>query len=222
MSGEIKMVGDWRQGITDPLGMALATSVAVCGRTMAEACKHAIILMAQSAAALTPQAKRKRKIERDMRLHGAEYVTVHKKEGAQSRIYKFKFNPIEQARSGALKGTWEQAQNIANRGLAKRSWMWGLRGLGQPSVSRPIPGVAYVKSIISETHAGYILRDTLKYLIKILPAGWEQTVKQKAENKIMRQAKMKLEREWGSAMRRKQRAGAVIGRGIGQYFLRVA
>jgi len=217
----IKMVGDWRKEIGVPLRDALAVSMDVIGRTGAEACKHAIILMAQSARALTPKSKKKRPVMRDMALNGAEYIEVYKKDGTKSRIHKFRFNAIEQSKSGALQGSWEDARNIANSGLAKKSWMWGLKGLlAAASVGKPIHGVTTLRTILGQNSSGYILTDKMSYLMKILPAGWEQSVATSAGNKIMAQARNKIERDWKREMNHARRGGLMAGRGLSQYFLR--
>lgn len=213
-----KILGDWKKEIGVPLRDALAVSMDIIGRTGAEACKHAIILMAQSARALTPQSKSKRKVERDAANHGAEYVNVWHK-GSESRFYKWNF-----LRGGDAKGTWEQAQQIANRGLAKRSWMWGLRGLNAAAAmnSKPMKDIATLQTILGEKSCGYVLTDRLSYLMKILPPGWSESVARTAGNKIMAQARNKLERLWKSEMRQARRGGVAIGAGLSRYFLRAA
>lgn len=217
MSSGIKMVGDWRTGIENPLRFALAASVEICGRNMAEACKHAIILMAQSAAKETPQAKVNRQVLTDDKKR--KYVEVYKQgNSTPKRFYQFRANVLG-------KYLWENARKIGNRGLAKRSWMWGLKGLNVQSGSRPLYGVTTLKTIATEKYAGYILTDRLKYLPKILRPGWEQRVRMAAENRIMKQAQMKLEREWATKMRGITRGAKSAGRamgGIGRYFLRAA
>ena len=211
----IKMIGDWKKEIGVPLRNALAVSMDVTGRTGAEACKHAIILMAQSARALTPQSKKKRKVERDASNYGAEYVNVWSK-GRESRFYRWNF-----LRKSKAKGTWEQAQQIKNRGLAKRSWIWGLKALGKTMAgSRPMSGIAIVKSILGEKSSGYILTDRMSYLLRILPAGWEQSVAMKAGNKIMAQARDKLQRQWKCEMLRNMRSRRQAIAGISKYFLK--
>ena len=66
----IKMLGDWRKEVGVPLRDALAVSMDICGRTGEEACKHAIILMAESARALARQAPKNRKVQHDPAIRG--------------------------------------------------------------------------------------------------------------------------------------------------------
>jgi hypothetical protein len=203
MSGSIRTVGNWRAGMETSLRDALHVRMDTSGRTAARVCRDAIIMMAQSARALTPQSVKKRKVQKDS--HG-EYITTYKN-GSASSLYKFRF--LEQKATqiatwghnrGILRGTWEQAQIIKSRGLAKRSWMWGLAGLrGSMDVSRAIPGVATLKKILSKNFGGFVLANRLSYLEKILPGGWRQIVEAKAINKIMKQGEMKLQKDWSRA-----------------------
>ena len=101
--------------------------------------------------------------------------------------------------------------------------MWGLKGLDASKVtSKPFPGVAHTMTILNEKSCGYILQNTLSYLLKILPTGWEAAVMQKAGNKIMKQAAMKIERQWRSELARPRRAGMAVARGLASYFTRAA
>jgi hypothetical protein len=211
----LKILGDWQKKIATPLRDALAISMNVVGRTGEEACKHAIILMAQSASAMTKQSPKNRKVEQDPRFkgQGGQFIRIFKKNNQETRFFRFHF-PTD--------SEWMKARLIANRGLAKRSWMWGLRGLGKITTGKPIPGVAKTMAILGEKACGYILQNALSYLLKILPAGWEASVAQKAGNKIMKQAAMKLERQWKSEMRRSRRGGMAIARGLASYFTRAA
>ena len=215
MNASVKIIGDWKKEIGVSLHDALAVSMDVIGRTGEEACRHALILMAQSARALTPQSKSKRPEEVDVGLHGSKYITIWKK-GKQTRLYEFHF-----FRGGDMQGTWEQARQIKNKGLAKRSWMWGLRDLSTAAEnSKPISGVSTLKTILGEKSCGYILTDRLSYLMKVLASGWEQSVVMSAGNKIMAQARLKLERQWMREITRARRGGSAVGKTLGAYFVR--
>ena len=217
MSSGIIPVGDWQKQMEGPLNGALQASVEISGRTMAEACKHAIILMAQSARALTPQAKKNRRVLREG-AKGRHYLEKYQKGHWMTKWYlpNPKTQPEEYAEMLA------NFRPIASRGLAKRSWMWGLRGLDSSKAgTRPMAGIANTRTVFGPDMAGYILTNRLSYLLKIMPAGWKQTVATKAGNKIMKQAKMKLERKWQAAMRQKQRARQAGMINIGKYFLKV-
>ena len=197
----LQMIGNWDKKVGVALKDALAVSMDVMGRTGEEACKHAIILMAQSARALTKQAKQRRKVQRDK--HG-RYVEIIGKTGIR-KFYEWAADNFENART------------IRNRGLAKRSWMWGLDALGAKKVSKPIPGAGSVHTITSETVNGYIKENALSYIGETVPAGWESIVQMKAGNKIMAQARKKMERRWQSEVRRKQRR---VEQSVSRFFVK--
>ena len=220
MTNGIKPVGNWKGEIKMLLRDALQTSIDVCGRTGAEACKHAIILMAQSASRMTPKAKKNRQVLKDMRLHGAEYVEKYKKRGEIQRLYKFQFSDMANVKN-RIPGTWKNAKLIGNRGLASRSWMWGLGKLGKPPPSKPMRGVTWLSTVLGKKVSGYILTNSLSYILKIMPAGWQASVAAKAGNRIMVQAKMKLERNWKREIERHRRAGKKVGATLSKFFLKV-
>ena len=186
----IKMVGDWRKEVGVPLRDALAVSMDICGRTGEEACKHAIILMAESARALARQAPKNRKVQQDpaVRGKGGQYVDVwNQGRPRPTRRYRFQFS--EEA--------WESARVIYNRGLAKRSWMWGLEKLGARTGGQraPIRGASRVWTLRKGV-IGYIKENRLDYIQKAMPERWESEVALAATNKIMAQARNKLEARW--------------------------
>lgn len=219
MNVDIQMVGSWKAQVHQMMQNALAESIVIMGRTGDEACKHAIILMAQSARAIAKQSRARRPILKDQSLHGAQYVETYKqRQSKPSRVYKFKFGVHANANS-RLEGTWQQAQIIKNKGLAKRSWMWGLAALGGKGESRAIPGTSRLFSVTGETVCGYIKQNKLAYIEKAMPAGWEQIVELRAANKIMAQAARTLERKWQVAMNRNERQQM---RSISDFFLKVA
>jgi len=208
----LKLIGDWRKEIGVPLRDALHVSMDIMGRTGEEGCRHALILMAQSAAALTKQARKNRKMQHDE--HG-KYVDVFNQGRATARkVYEWMFSDDNPDR---IPGTWERAREVGSRGLGKRSWMWGLKRLGGRSKGKVMTRTSRVLTITRETVSGYILENALSYITKILPAGWEATVALRAGNKIMAQARAKIERQWKSAMRRRERRGA---KSIQSFFLK--
>ena len=223
MAGKVTITpsNNWLGEMEKTLTNALAVSMQVMGRTGADACKHALILMAQSARAITPKAKNKRQVHKDE--HGA-YVDYYKHvEGGQVsrravKYYKWMFESQSGAKQNETLNTimgrnfmnWDWARRINHSGLAKRSWMWGLKGAER----KPIPGTCNVFSIQNDSTQvyGYIKENKLSYITKIMPAGWEQAVAQKATNKIMKQAAMKMERAWRGAIARRDRAAGVAVR----------
>lgn len=221
MISGIKPLNDWQKECKDGLRNALRASVEIMGKNGAEACKHAIILMAQSAAKITPKAPNKRPVSSDINTR-SEFVTVYNKDGKQSRLFKFNFDTKKSVGVGTrMSGTWAQAQKIANRGLAQRSWMWGLKNLNAGKItSRPISGVGRMITISTEKVIGYILENALSYITKILPAGWEYEIARRAGDRIMHQAKQKIEREYLREMRNVRRGGYAMGQGIQRFFVR--
>ena len=211
MPGEItiKAMSAWENDIEVPMSEILRVSMDTMERTGDEACKHAIILMAQSARAMTPRAKKNRPVLRASTGTSAKgatkatrafltapYVEVwHQGATEPSRIYKFQYD--EDARV-KLPGTWENAQTIGNVGTAQRSWMWGLGRLGAAGTGKAMPGASKVYKIDQEKVHGYIKENRLGYIQAIMPGGWEAEVSTRAGNKIMGQARARLEQLWPS------------------------
>jgi hypothetical protein len=190
-AGGIQFVKDWKKEMQVPLTSALSVTHELCGRSLAEACKHAIILMAQSARKLTPQARKRRKIERDGR---RQFYTAYRKTGVKRWYLPSRSEPDYEAKKDA----WGRVRNV---GLAKRSWMWGLKGLkGSGDTGKPMGGMAQLERVLTRTVGGFILRNKLPYIAGIMPAGWDGAVQQTAANRIMKQAQLKLERRWKSRM----------------------
>jgi hypothetical protein len=197
----LKIVGDWQGKIGVPLADALAVSMEICGRVGEEACKHAIILMAQSAKNLAKKAPARREVKRDERLFGSEYVETWQQGKAEpSRLYRFRFSDQANARD-RLEGTWENAKRIKGHGLAGRSWMFGLGKWGHGGANA-MPGVSKVFAINRGKAHGYILHNLLSYVThpNAMPSGWESTVQTSAGNRIMAQAVLKLDTEWRREM----------------------
>ena len=213
LKATFKTIGNWQNGLAVPLRDALAVSMDVIGRTGEEACKHAMILMAQSARALTKKAPKNRPVLRDS--HLGPYVEVyHKGKRGASKSYRWNVE-----HKGEI--TWEQAKRIKNAGLAKRSWMWGLNRLGQDAGSREIPGASAFYVVNQPNLHGYVKENRLGYLSKpkVMEAGWESTVLMRAGNKIMAQARDKLERVWKRHVARGERS---TGRTVASFFTRRA
>ena len=107
---------------------------------------------------------------------------------------------------------WERMQTIYNRGLAKRSWMWGLSALqgdvegytGRGAAAKPMAGVARAWTVGNGREVvGHVMENRLGYLERILPGGWLATVEQKATNLIMKRAEMKMVREFERSIGRR-------------------
>ena len=207
----MKALGEWDHDIGVPLATALAVSVETTGKTGAEACARAMVMMAQTARKLTPTSAKKRTVINEVRDGKGPFVIVwnqSEKTDRTHKIYRFQFNPRADQVERYLDGTWQQAQQIKSAGLAKRSWFWGLRGLpGAPSFAgKAIRGVTTLFTIIGNKTSGYELTDRVKYLSKILPDGWKAIVEKAASDRIMNTAKSKIQQDWRADMRRSARA----------------
>lgn len=196
---KIQMIGNWKKEMNTSLADAINYTYNFTGRSIQEACKHAIILMTGSAKTVTPQAKKNRTIQTDE--HGKHYL-VYNRWGEAKRIYKWAVeDEYGHARLWKKYHGWFGAVRlIEGRGLAKRSWRWGLKGLDKKMESKPIPGVGTLQEYKSKTEGGYILTNTLHYLGKILKPGWEQEVNISAARQVMGQARKKLEGKWKSGV----------------------
>lgn len=187
-----KAVGDWSAQMDVPISNALAAIVDMTGRSGRQACGMAMVYMARSARAMTPQSKRKRKTGSD---RYGEYVVIDR---TQSSGNSYKLHSWHET-FGGFRYAFEAAKYIRNRGLAKRSWFWGLKGLRQSEDdgSAPIPNVVTLAEVLSRDGAGYILTNRLSYITKITPADLSDQVARKASNQIMAQAAKGLERRMG-------------------------
>ena len=199
MGATLTALGDWRGKVNVTMQRALGVSIDVMGRTGEEACKHALILMAQSAAVITTRAKAKRPVLRDVAKD--QYVQAYVQGRTEPvEIYKFQFGEEAKRRGYGIPGTWENAKKIGNRGLAKRSWRWGLAQFGLAGASRAIPGASQVFNVRGGNSFGYGKTNALSYIIKTLPASWANEVSARAANKIMGQAAQRIKRQFKSAV----------------------
>ena len=196
LSVSLKMLGDWKRSVPVALRDVLAVSMDIMGRTGEESCRHALILMAQSAGNLAQRAKKNRVILKDVRLNFSSYVeTWQQGKSNPSRLYKWMYGDRTPT-SQKAHGSWESARKIANAGLAKRSWMWGLSKLGAQGGRAAIPGTSRVYAITGNTVNGYIKEDRLSYIVKVMAGGWEPEVVSRAQNRIMSQAAQKMEQKF--------------------------
>ena len=187
MSASIKAVGDWSKKMEIPLSNAIAATAELTGRSGRQACEQAMILMARSARARTDQSKKKRRIETGARK--SKYVDIY-----QQR----RENPRRFYKASANESMWENVRTIKERGLAKRSWFWGLSGLRRApqAKGRKIAGVTELHEFISRDSNGLILTNKLKYIHEVTPAGLARIVAQKASTQIMGTAARAMERKF--------------------------
>jgi hypothetical protein len=210
VSTSLRLIGDWKaKKVQARLEDALNVSVDVMGRTGEDACRHAIILMAQSARARTPMAPARRPVEKNPRfkhlLSKAQYKSLPAGT-PQYPYFQYRAFRLTQAGRGQqeiFSNDRQRLGRISNRGLAKRSWMWGLAAFGQNEGPRgAIPGTSAVYGVKEQRVAGYVKENRLGYIMAAMPSGWEQEVEQAASNKIMAQAAVKMGRAWQGAVQR--------------------
>jgi len=215
----LRMLSDWNKDIGVALEDAFRVSMDVMGRTGEEACKHALILMAESAGAMTPKAPTSRPVQKD---RFGEYIENWRQgDNTPQRLYKWMFGMGGKNNRKGIGGEWANAKKIGNRGLGARSWMWGLGKLGAHVESREISGTSRVYSIHHDKVNGYIKENALSYIVAIMPGGWEAGVETRAGNKIMGQYRDKMEKQWRQEMkmpRRDRKAPAAEGAFLARYF----
>lgn len=176
----IRAINNWRAEVHTSMATAARVSMEVWHREGTEATRILLAYMAQSARAMTKQAKERRPIQLD---GNKEFVEVLRQSGEATRRYKWQY------KQDGARGTWEGAQTIRNRGMAKRSWMWGF-GKGHA-----LSGVTVVDRVTSGGKSvGYQLTNRLGYIDAIMPPGYQVAAEQKAVNKLMKQAEMKMVR----------------------------
>ena len=196
-------VEDWNKGLEIPLASALAMSIEITGMAGRNACKRAIILMAESARKMTKIAPKNRKVVKNPDfahvLTKAQYARIPKTPDGMKRYFKFTATKERQPPKQAIQiyaNEKDQLKRIKNRGLAKKSWFWGLNSFGKKSEDE-IPGVSELHEMIGKDTCGFILDNKLSYVIKAMPGGWEQMVQKKASDQIMATAAKTLERKLG-------------------------
>lgn len=191
----IQIIGDWQRQMDVPLKQALLVGKDVFRRSGPKAVKQAVVWMAQSASKITPRAKKNRKVERDGSNGG--YVNTYAKNSRKPvRVYQHQFRPTSPR---PLEGTWEAAKKVASAGMAKRSWLWGLtkgRGRG-PSGTSSVSGFK-----IGTDRVGYVKRNKLDYILKIMPTGWLGSVTRKATNRILGAAANRMKRDHAKGIER--------------------
>lgn len=223
----LKTVGNWKRDISVALRDVLNVSMDIGGRTGAEACKHALILMAQSARAIARKAPARRPVIDNPRfthlLRKPQYKVMRMAGRDMSHYYNYAATKLRQPpkpNREIFANVRSRIAKIGNRGLAKRSWMWGLSKIGGPSTGgRELPGTSKVYSILGDKICGYIKEDRLSYILKAMPAGWDAEVQSRAGNKIMAQAALKIERQWKAAVARGDKRA---GRTLASFFIKAA
>lgn len=184
----LKAVGDWSDQIEVPLSNALQASMEILGYDGRKACEKALVYMAKSAGSarhnLTHIAPKKREVFLD---HLGEFVRYENRGGA--KVYRW----AVEKQPGR---TWDQAQTIWNRGLARRSWMWGLAKLTRPG-SKVMYGVGEVTEQLGPTECGLTLTNKLGYISKVIAPDLQTRAAALATNSLMAQAARRIESRFG-------------------------
>lgn len=81
---------------------------------------------------------------------------------------------------------------IGRKGLAKRSWLWGMKSFHNGS----IPDVTAIDAIYGDLLCGLVLTNKLRYIEHVIPAGYENVLSEKASNAIMAQTAKEFERRF--------------------------
>lgn len=233
----VQTVGNWRSEVGVPLEEAIRTSMAVMGRTAEDSTKQAIVLMSQSARAITPKAKARR-VQMQSTTFGPYLIDwrgAFARQGASRNIYKMWFEPSyspdsladEQAKRlvVALRtsgSTYEEQRRIKMAGMAKDSWLWGIKKLTKSTASTKFTDLKRVvtagKTITKGKEYGHWVNNRVSYIVSILPSGWERLVELAAGNKMMAQARKRLEQDFKSSMARASARGRSGASAIGRLF----
>ena len=206
----MRATADFREGIRVPLEDALHASVHILGRSGLEACKHAVILMAQSARKITKQAKKNRKVERGA--NGRDYIEVFRQSPKEALTI---WLPEKERKPTTYANMVAYFKPIKRAGLAKSSWFWG--GAGR-STGGDVPQSDVKEKTTSfgllPDGSGWELVNKLAYIThpNVLPSGWEADVSQKAANRIMHEVSRKVFPAWTAEMRQTKRAKGMAAR----------
>lgn len=93
-----------------------------------------------------------------------------------------------------IPGLMQSKKRIIRRsGLAKQSWMWGLKGFHKGAIQ----GVTDVTPFTAKNLCGIVLTNRLRYLPSITPANLQERVAKAASNSIMAQVAREVERKMG-------------------------
>jgi len=214
----LKTLGDWDKEVALPLKSLLGVSTDITGRTGEKACRVAIVYMTQTAGRIAKKSKPRRRVLKDQ--YG-KYVETYDSKGTMRKLYEWAFSDTNRER---LPGTFEDARVIKWEGLARLSWSWGTQRLGGRPKTRPLRGTSRLYTITSPKANGYVKENRLDYILKAMPRGWEEEVRRKAGNRIMAQARNKLEAKWRREMGMPKRAKGdprATASDLSKYFMKV-
>ncbi len=198
----LEPVGNWSNQIEIPLHNAMQAGIELWGNSGRKACERAMVYMARAAGSasqnLTKQAKKNLKVQRD---EGGQFVQPWN----AGKRYKWMFSEENMRKPATSRPTllpsWEVAKRVPNRGLARRSWMWGIKGLAK-STSKPIPGVGVLTEELKPNLCALVLTNRLDYIDRATVPNIQEIVARSASNQIMAQVAKRAEREFGIVVHR--------------------
>lgn len=216
MEATFRLVSDFENDVKIPLERAMRGGMAFFGYSAEKMCRTTINFMAQSASKMTKMAAKRRPVEdnpdfkhllkrhqyKAMRLSGMSRQDIGK-HYMMKRAYRLTQDIIGQR--VLYSNSAKRISKIGNRGLAKRSWMWGF-GRG-----RPIAGVAELNTLhgsaggayaSSDMTQGYVLWNRLSYIRKAMPNGWEGVVEDSAKRRLLGWIRTDLRKKIGEALTR--------------------
>ena len=194
-ASSIQILKAWNPQVMNPLQNVLKVTMDVYGKTAPEATKQAIYHMATSAGTDTPPGEKRREVKEIQwaskfgRLKKQKYVDTWQ-QGATTPKKVFQHQFAEGAKN-RLEGTWRDAQKIARVMMARQSWLWSLgKGKGPKGPTELIK--LNTSANATDKPTGYILRNKLVYILKIMPSGWKERAEKAAMNRIMAMTAKKL------------------------------
>ena len=203
----LKTVGNWSEQTRISMRDALAVSMDVLRNSGGEAVGKCINAMRISAAVLTDKGKKNRPVVDNPSfrhfLRKDQYKKVAMQGNRMGDYFRFTADKLMQPESGKslialYANDKKRIAPIKRAGMAKESWGWGgsAKVGGKMGKQKRLKNVTSFLTVLGKTSCGYIFTNKLSYILKALPGGWESTVMEKVGNRIMGQARDKLEREW--------------------------
>ena len=208
----IEALGDWGKQIQIPLERAMTASMQQFGKSSDQVTKQMMDFETTSARVLTPEAQKTREVMFNPYFRHLMKRSQYKKYSKDANRYRgyFKyaawfFKQPPKLPAFRYGNDMTKLAKIARRGLAQRSWRWGLQPLGIPSEWNPIQGTQELyeyRATISgaSVTAGWKKVNKLNYLPAIMPPGWKQSVETAAVNRTLGMVREGLRREVTTAM----------------------
>lgn len=216
MTTTIKLDGSAGNLLAARLQAVLTRSVQEIRRSAPEACKHAVIVMAGSAAKATPKGKALRPARDNPLFRHLLRKSQYKKLGQAGKDLRpyfkltgFKLRQPPNQPKSLYANQRRAITKIRRVGTAKSSWAWGLRKLNKAAAAqqREIPGVTTVENwmhgnLQNGGSAGTLMDNRLSYVEKIMGSGWHDRVLAASLNLIEKNMELTLLKRAKRAMER--------------------